>query len=90
MDIDAAAVTATFASTSGGRKWELGAVLNEADRKLHRGHSAKDCRKKAAARQGGGRPNQGGSGKDDFCARIKAPSADEKRELYEELTMEDF
>ncbi|EED82127.1 predicted protein [Postia placenta Mad-698-R] len=60
MDIDAAAVAATFASTSGGRKWELGAVLNEADRKLHRdgnlcfychikGHSAKDCRKKAAA-----------------------------------------
>ncbi|EED78417.1 predicted protein [Postia placenta Mad-698-R] len=25
MDIDAAAVAATFASTSGGRKWELGA-----------------------------------------------------------------
>ncbi|KAF9795837.1 hypothetical protein IEO21_11066 [Rhodonia placenta] len=25
MDIDAAAVTSTFASTSGGRKWELGA-----------------------------------------------------------------
>ncbi|EED79614.1 predicted protein [Postia placenta Mad-698-R] len=60
MDIDAAAVASTFASTSGGRKWELGAVLNEADRKLHRdgnlcfyyhikGHSAKDCRKKAAA-----------------------------------------
>ncbi|OSX59879.1 hypothetical protein POSPLADRAFT_1059167 [Postia placenta MAD-698-R-SB12] len=60
MDIDAAAVAATFASTSGGRKWELGAVLNEADQKLHRdgnlcfychikGHSAKDCRKKAAA-----------------------------------------
>ncbi|EED85658.1 predicted protein [Postia placenta Mad-698-R] len=101
MDIDAAAVAATFASTSGGRKWELGAVLNEADRKLHRdgnlcfychikGHSAKDCRKKAAARQGGGRPNQGGSGKDDFRARIKTLSADEKRELYEELTMEDF
>ncbi|EED81540.1 predicted protein [Postia placenta Mad-698-R] len=92
MDIDAAAVAATFASTSGGRKWELGAVLNEADRKLHRdgnlcfychikGHSAKDCRKKAAARQGGGRPNQGGSGKDDFRARIKTLSADEKREL---------
>ncbi|EED85006.1 predicted protein [Postia placenta Mad-698-R] len=92
MDIDAAAVVATFASTLGGRKWELGAVLNEADRKLHRdgnlcfychikGHSTKDCRKKAAARQGGGRPNQGGSGKDDFCARIKALSADEKREL---------
>ncbi|EED82001.1 predicted protein [Postia placenta Mad-698-R] len=101
MDIDAAAVAATFASTSGGRKWELGAVLNEADRKLHRngnlcfychikGHSAKDCRKKAAARQGGGRPNQGRSGKDDFHARIKALFADEKRELYEELTMEDF
>ncbi|OSX67396.1 hypothetical protein POSPLADRAFT_1051539 [Postia placenta MAD-698-R-SB12] len=101
MDIDAAAVASTFASTSGGRKWELGAVLNEADRKLHRdgnlcfychikGHSAKDCRKKAAARQGGGRPNQGGSGKDDFRARIKTLSADEKRELYEELTMEDF
>ncbi|OSX63209.1 hypothetical protein POSPLADRAFT_1055277 [Postia placenta MAD-698-R-SB12] len=101
MDIDAAAVAATFASTSGGRKWELGAVLNEADRKLHRdgnlcfychikGHSAKDCRKKAAARQGGGRPNQGGSGKDDFRARIKTLSADEKWELYEELTMEDF
>ncbi|EED82982.1 predicted protein [Postia placenta Mad-698-R] len=101
MDIDAAAVAATFASTSGGRKWELGAVLNEADRKLHRdgnlcfychikGHSAKDCRKKVAARQGGGRPNQGGSGKDDFRARIKTLSADEKRELYEELTMEDF
>ncbi|EED84251.1 predicted protein [Postia placenta Mad-698-R] len=101
MDIDAAAVAATFASTSGGRKWELGAALNEADRKLHRdgnlcfychikGHSAKDCRKKAAARQGGGRPNQGGSGKDDFRARIKTLSADEKRELYEELTMEDF
>ncbi|OSX60327.1 hypothetical protein POSPLADRAFT_1058500 [Postia placenta MAD-698-R-SB12] len=101
MDIDAAAVVATFAPTSGGRKWELGAVLNEADQKLHRdgnlcfychikGHSAKDCRKKAAARQGGGRPNQGGSGKDDFRARIKALSADEKRELYEELTMEDF
>ncbi|OSX62889.1 hypothetical protein POSPLADRAFT_1141529, partial [Postia placenta MAD-698-R-SB12] len=101
MDIDAAAVAATFAPTSGGRKWELGAVLNEADRKLHRdgnlcfychikGHSAKDCRKKAAARQGGGRPNQGGSGKDDFRARIKALSADEKRELYEELTMEDL
>ncbi|EED78575.1 predicted protein [Postia placenta Mad-698-R] len=82
-------------------KWELGAVLNEADRKLHRdgnlcfychikGHSAKDCRKKAAARQGGGRLNQGGSGKDNFCARIKTLSADEKRELYEELTMEDF
>ncbi|EED78590.1 predicted protein [Postia placenta Mad-698-R] len=60
MDIDATAVASTFASTSGGRKWELGAVLNEADRKLHRdgnlcfychikGHSAKDCRKKAAA-----------------------------------------
>ncbi|EED81615.1 predicted protein [Postia placenta Mad-698-R] len=60
MDIDAAAVASTFASTSGGRKWELGAVLNKADRKLHRdrnlcfhchikGHSAKDCRKKAAA-----------------------------------------
>ncbi|EED79865.1 predicted protein [Postia placenta Mad-698-R] len=49
-----------------------------------------DCRKKAAARQGGGRPNQGGSGKDDFRARIKTLSADEKRELYEELTMEDF
>ncbi|EED77072.1 predicted protein, partial [Postia placenta Mad-698-R] len=92
MDIDAAAVAATFASTSGGRKWEPGAVLNEADRKLHRdgnlcfychikGHSAKDCRKKAAARQGGGRPNQGGSGKDDFRARIKTLSADEKREL---------
>ncbi|EED77933.1 predicted protein [Postia placenta Mad-698-R] len=92
MDIDAAAVAATFASTSGGRKWELGAVLNEADRKLHRdgnlcfychikGHSAKDCRKKAAARQGGGRTNQGGSGKDDFRARIKTLSADEKREL---------
>ncbi|OSX60892.1 hypothetical protein POSPLADRAFT_1057839 [Postia placenta MAD-698-R-SB12] len=101
MDIDAAAVTSTFASTSGGRKWELGAVLNEANRKLHRdgnlcfychikGHSAKDCCKKVAARQGGGRPNQGGSGKDDFRARIKALSADEKRELYEELTMEDF
>ncbi|OSX68148.1 hypothetical protein POSPLADRAFT_1128877, partial [Postia placenta MAD-698-R-SB12] len=103
MDIDAAAVAATFASTSGGRKWELGAVLNEADRKLHRdgnlcfychikGHSAKDCRKKAvtAARQGGGKPNQGGPGKDDFRARIKALSADEKRELYEELMMEDF
>ncbi|EED83982.1 predicted protein [Postia placenta Mad-698-R] len=101
MDIDAAAVASTFASTSGGRKWELGAVLNEADRKLHRdgnlcfychikGHSTKDCRKKAAARQGGGRPNQGGSGKDDFRARIKALSADEKRELYEELTMEDL
>ncbi|OSX62005.1 hypothetical protein POSPLADRAFT_1056596 [Postia placenta MAD-698-R-SB12] len=101
MDIDAAAVASTFASTSGGRKWELGAVLNEADRKLHRdgnlcfychikGHSAKDCHKKAAARQGGGRPNQGGSGKDDFHARIKALSADEKRELYKELTMEDF
>ncbi|EED77352.1 predicted protein, partial [Postia placenta Mad-698-R] len=54
MDIDAAAITSTFASTLGGRKWELGAVLNEADRKLHRdgnlcfychikGHSAKDC-----------------------------------------------
>ncbi|EED77673.1 predicted protein [Postia placenta Mad-698-R] len=101
MDIDAAAVASTFASTSGGRKWELGAVLNEADRKLHRdgnlcfychikGHSAKDCRKKAAARQGGGRLNQGGSGKDNFHARIKTLSADEKRELYEELTMEDF
>ncbi|KAF9796790.1 hypothetical protein IEO21_10952 [Rhodonia placenta] len=99
MDIDATAVTSTFASTSGGRKWELEAVLNEADRKLHRdgnlcfychikGHSAKDCRKKAAARQGGGRPNQGGSGKDDFCARIKTLSADEKRELYEETTYE--
>lgn len=60
MDIDAAAVASTFAFTSGGRKWELGAVLNEADRKLHRdgnlcfychikGHSTKDCRKKAAA-----------------------------------------
>ncbi|EED80154.1 predicted protein [Postia placenta Mad-698-R] len=60
MDIDAAAVASTFASTSGGKKWELGAVLNEADWKLHRdgnlcfychikGHSAKDCRKKAAA-----------------------------------------
>ncbi|EED77392.1 predicted protein [Postia placenta Mad-698-R] len=92
MDIDTAAVTSTFTSTSGGRKWELGAVLNKADQKLHRdgnlcfychikGHSAKDCRKKAAARQGGGRLNQGGSGKDDFCARIKALSADEKREL---------
>ncbi|OSX62848.1 hypothetical protein POSPLADRAFT_1056213 [Postia placenta MAD-698-R-SB12] len=101
MDIDAAAIASTFASTSGGRKWELGAVLNEADRKLHRdgnlcfychikGHSAKDCHKKAAARQGGGRPNQGGSGKDDFRARIKTLSADEKRELYKELTMEDF
>ncbi|OSX67123.1 hypothetical protein POSPLADRAFT_1128729, partial [Postia placenta MAD-698-R-SB12] len=101
MDIDAAAVTSTFASTSGGRKWELGAILNEADRKLHRdgnlcfychikGHSAKDCHKKVAARQGGGRPNQGGSGKDDFHARIKTLSADEKQELYEELTMEDF
>ncbi|OSX55790.1 hypothetical protein POSPLADRAFT_1063528 [Postia placenta MAD-698-R-SB12] len=101
MDIDTAAVTSTFTSTSGGRKWELGAVLNKADQKLHRdgnlcfychikGHSAKDCRKKAAARQGGGRLNQGGSGKDDFCARIKALSADEKRELYEELMMEDF
>ncbi|OSX60783.1 hypothetical protein POSPLADRAFT_1057717 [Postia placenta MAD-698-R-SB12] len=101
MDIDAAAVASTFTSTSGGRKWELGAVLNEADWKLHRdgnlcfychikGHSAKDCRKKVAARQGGGRPNQGGSGKDDFRARIKTLSADEKRELYEELTMEDF
>ncbi|KAF9799279.1 hypothetical protein IEO21_10598 [Rhodonia placenta] len=91
MDIDAAAIAATLASTSGGRKWELGAVLNEADRKLHRdGNLAKDCRKKAAARQGGGRLNQGGSGKDDFRARIKALSADEKRELYEELTMEDF
>ncbi|OSX58507.1 hypothetical protein POSPLADRAFT_1060338 [Postia placenta MAD-698-R-SB12] len=101
MDIDAAAVAATFASTSGGRKWELGAVLNEADRKLHRdgnlcfychikGHSARDFHEKAATRQGGGRPNQGGSGKDDFRARIKALSADEKRELYEELTMEDF
>ncbi|OSX59080.1 hypothetical protein POSPLADRAFT_1060164 [Postia placenta MAD-698-R-SB12] len=101
MDIDATAVAATFASTLGGRKWELGAVLNEADWKLHRdgnlcfychikGHSAKDCRKKAATRQGGGRPNQGGSGKDDFRARIKALSADEKWELYEELTMEDF
>ncbi|KAF9806271.1 hypothetical protein IEO21_08760 [Rhodonia placenta] len=32
MDIDAAAVASTFASTSEGRKWELGAVLNEADR----------------------------------------------------------
>ncbi|KAF9798319.1 hypothetical protein IEO21_10747 [Rhodonia placenta] len=31
MDIDAAAVASTFASTSGGRKWELGAVLNEAN-----------------------------------------------------------
>ncbi|EED85306.1 predicted protein [Postia placenta Mad-698-R] len=101
MDINAAAVASTFASTSGGRKWELGAVLNEANRKLHRdrnlcfychikGHSAKDCHKKAAARQGGGRPNQGGSGKDDFHARIKALSADEKRELYKELMMEDF
>ncbi|KAF9797562.1 hypothetical protein IEO21_10859 [Rhodonia placenta] len=101
MDIDAAAVAATFASTSGGRKWELGAVLNETDRKFHRdgnlcfychikGHSTKDCRKKAAARQGGGRPNQGGSGKDDFRARIKTLSADEKRELYEELMMKDF
>ncbi|OSX56015.1 hypothetical protein POSPLADRAFT_1063083 [Postia placenta MAD-698-R-SB12] len=101
MDIDAAAVASTFASTSGGRKWELGAALNEANRKLHRdgnlcfychikGHSAKDCRKKAAAQQGGGRPNQGGSGKDDFRARIKTLSADEKQELYEELTMEDF
>ncbi|KAF9803675.1 hypothetical protein IEO21_09595 [Rhodonia placenta] len=101
MDIDAAAIASTFASTLGGRKWELGAVLNEADQKLHRdgnlcfychikGHSAKDCRKKAAARQGGGRPNQGGSGKDDFRARIKTLSADEKWELYEELTMEDF
>ncbi|KAF9798636.1 hypothetical protein IEO21_10682 [Rhodonia placenta] len=101
MDIDAAAVATTFASTLGGRKWELGAVLNEADRKLHRdgnlcfychikGHSTKDCHKKAAARQGGGRPNQGESGKDDFHARIKTLSADEKRELYEELTMEDF
>ncbi|EED80617.1 predicted protein [Postia placenta Mad-698-R] len=60
MDIDAAGVASTFASTSGGRKWELGAVLNKADRKLHRdgnlcfychikGHSAKDCRKKVAA-----------------------------------------
>ncbi|EED79853.1 predicted protein [Postia placenta Mad-698-R] len=101
MDVDATAVASTFASTPGGRKWELGAILNEADRKLHRdrnlcfychikGHSAKDCRKKVAAQQGGGRPNQGGSGKDDFHARIKALSADEKRELYEELTMEDF
>lgn len=101
MDIDAAAVASTFASTSVGRKWELGTVLNEADWKLHRdgnlcfychikGHSTKDCRKKAAAQQGGGRPNQGGSGKDDFHARIKTLSADEKRELYEELMMEDF
>ncbi|EED84963.1 predicted protein [Postia placenta Mad-698-R] len=92
MDIDAAAVAATFASTSGGRKWELGAVLNEADRKLHRdGNLATAPRiAAAAARQGGGKPNQGGSGKDDFRARIKALSADEKRELYEELTMEDF
>ncbi|EED85280.1 predicted protein [Postia placenta Mad-698-R] len=101
MDIDTAAVASTFASTSVGRKWELGAVLNEANRKLHRdgnmcfychikGHSTKDCHKKAATRQGGGRPNQGGSGKDDFCARIKTLSADKKRELYEELTMEDF
>ncbi|EED82223.1 predicted protein [Postia placenta Mad-698-R] len=92
MDIDAAAVASTFASTSGGRKWKLGAVLNEADRKLHRdgnlcfychikGHSAKDCHKNVAARQGGGRPNQGGSGKDNFRARIKTLSADEKREL---------
>ncbi|EED81746.1 predicted protein [Postia placenta Mad-698-R] len=99
MDIDAAAVASTFASTSGGRKWELGAVLNEADRKLHRdrnlcfychikGHSAKDCHKKAAARQGGGRPNQGGSGKDDFRARIKTLSADKKRELYNDTTYE--
>ncbi|KAF9801961.1 hypothetical protein IEO21_10001 [Rhodonia placenta] len=31
MDIDAAAVASTFTSTSGGRKWELEAVLNEAD-----------------------------------------------------------
>ncbi|EED80083.1 predicted protein [Postia placenta Mad-698-R] len=94
MDIDATTVAATFASTLGGRKWKLGAILNEADRKLHRdgnlcfychikGHSAKDCHKKAAARQGGGRPNQGGSGKDDFCARIKALSADT---TYETLT----
>ncbi|OSX56791.1 hypothetical protein POSPLADRAFT_1062284 [Postia placenta MAD-698-R-SB12] len=131
MDIDAAAVVATFAPTSGGRKWELGAVLNEADRRISpntsispstlfdifdgarrlledrhgrpnasdgnlcfychiKGHSAKDCCKKAAARQGGGRPNQGGSGKDDFRARIKTLSANEKWELYEELTMEDF
>ncbi|EED78098.1 predicted protein [Postia placenta Mad-698-R] len=92
MDINTAAVAATFASTWGGRKWELGAVLNEADRKLHRdgnlcfychikSHSTKDCHKKAAARQGGGRPNQGGSRKDNFHARIKALSADEKREL---------
>lgn len=101
MDIDAAAITSTFASTLVGRKWELGDILNEADPKLHRdgnlcfychikGHSVKDCRKKAATRQGGGRPNQGGSGKDDFRARIKTLSADEKQELYEELTMEDF
>ncbi|EED79494.1 predicted protein [Postia placenta Mad-698-R] len=101
MDIDAAAVASTFTSTSGGRKWELGAAFNEANWKLHRdenlcfychikGHSAKDCHKKAAARQGGGRPNQEGSGKDDFCTRIKTLSADKKQELYEELTMEDF
>ncbi|OSX59388.1 hypothetical protein POSPLADRAFT_1059573 [Postia placenta MAD-698-R-SB12] len=60
MDIDAATIASTFTSTLGGRKWELGAVLNEADWKLHRdgnlcfychikGHSAKDCHKKAAA-----------------------------------------
>ncbi|EED85566.1 predicted protein [Postia placenta Mad-698-R] len=92
MDIDTAAITSTFASTSGGRKWEIGAILNKANWKLHRdgnlcfychikGQSAKDCRKKAAAQQGGERPNQGGSRKDDFCTRIKTLSADKKWEL---------
>ncbi|KAF9805444.1 hypothetical protein IEO21_09048 [Rhodonia placenta] len=79
MDIDAAAVASTFASTSGGRKWELGAVLNEADWKLHRdGNLCFYCHIKGHSAKARKRPHDRGVGdrtREDLGRMTSAPES---------------
>ncbi|KAI0942861.1 hypothetical protein AcV7_002157 [Taiwanofungus camphoratus] len=102
MDVDAAVTRPirTSSSAPGRKQWTDGCSLNESERRYHRnnnlcfychngGHSARDCRKKAAAGTKN-TPRAQNSRPTDYRSYIKSLSADEKREVMEELATEDF